>query len=91
MVRLEKVFGSRKQTKLLEFLLQNPGKVFNQAGLARFLACSPTTVARVIKPLVDEGILAYERISGQMKIIALNTESEKVKLLMDFYEKFRRL
>jgi len=91
LTRLEKIFGSRRQTKLLEFLLQNPGRVFNQAGLARFLACSPTTVARVIKPLVEEGILAYEQIGGQMKIIALNLESEKVKVLLDFYEKFRRL
>jgi Fic family protein len=91
MPTLRKVFGSKKQTVLLEFLLQNPGKVFNQAGLSRFLRCSPSTVARVIKPLVEEGILAYEQISGQMKILALNTESEKVKLLIDFYEKFRKL
>jgi len=91
MARLERIFGSRRQTKLLEFLLQNPGKVFNQAGLARFLACSPSTVARVIRPLIGEGILAYEQVSGQMKILALNTESEKVKLLLEFYEKFRRL
>lgn len=90
-MKLETLFGSRRQTRLLEFLLQNPGRVFNQAGLARFLSCSPSTVARVIKPLIREGILAYEQVSGQMKIIALNTESEKVKLLLDFYEKFRRL
>ncbi|RLI29253.1 MAG: MarR family transcriptional regulator [Candidatus Hecatellales archaeon] len=91
MAKLENIFGSRRQTRLLEFLLQNPGKVFNQAGLARFLSCSPSTVARVIKPLVREGILAYEQVSGQMKILALNTESEKTRLLLEFYERYRRL
>jgi DNA-binding transcriptional regulator YhcF (GntR family) len=65
--------------------------VFNQASLARFLDCSPSTVSRVIEPLIQEGILMYEQISGQMKIIALNHESERVKILLDFYEKIKKL
>ncbi len=79
------------QTKLLEYLLENSGRVFNQAGLARFLDCSPSTIARIIKPLIEEGILMYEQISGQMKILALNLESEKVKILLDFYEKIKKM
>ena len=79
------------QTRLVEYMLQNPGKVFNQAGLARFLDCSPSTIARLIEPLVEEGILLYEQISGQMKILALNLESEKVKVLVEFYEKIRKM
>jgi len=79
------------QTKLLEYLLENSGRVFNQAGLARFLNCSPSTIARIIEPLIEEGILMYEQISGQMKILALNLESEKVKILLDFYEKIKKM
>ena len=79
------------QTKLLEYLLENSGRVFNQAGLARFLDCSPSTIARIIEPLIEEGILMYEQISGQMKILALNLESEKVKILLDFYEKIKKM
>ncbi|RLG92104.1 MAG: hypothetical protein DRO36_02535 [Candidatus Hecatellales archaeon] len=90
-MKLEKIFGSRMQTRLVEYMLQNPGKVFNQAGLARFLDCSPSTIARLIEPLVEEGILLYEQISGQMKILALNLESEKVKVLVEFYEKIRKM
>jgi len=41
--------------------------------------------------LVEEGILLYEQISGQMKILALNLESEKVKVLVEFYEKIRKM
>lgn len=90
-MRLEKVFGSKVQTKLLQYFLSNPTKVFNQAGLARFLNCSPSSVARLIAPLIEEGILVYEQISGQMKIIALNTESEKVQALQEFYERVKSL
>ena len=90
-MKLERIFGSKMQTRLVEYLLQNHTKVFNQAGLARFLRCSPSTIARIIEPLVEEGILLYEQISGQMKILALNLESEKVKVLIDFYEKIKRL
>ncbi len=86
-----KLFGSKMQTKLLIYLLENSSKVFNQAGLARYLDCSPSTVSRVITPLVEEGILMYEQISGQMKILALNVESEKVKTLQDFYNKIKTL
>ncbi|MGP3667448.1 MAG: hypothetical protein ACKD6N_01125 [Candidatus Bathyarchaeota archaeon] len=90
-MRLERIFGSKMQTRLVEYLLQNHTKVFNQAGLSRFLRCSPSTIARIIEPLVQEGIILYEQISGQMKILALNLESEKVKVLIDFYEKIKKL
>lgn len=90
-MNLMKLFGSKMQTKLILYLLDNSSKVFNQAGLARYLNCSPSTVSRVITPLVEEEILMYEQISGQMKILALNVESEKVKTLMDFYNKMKSL
>ena len=90
-MNLMKLFGSKMQTKLIIYLLDNYSKVFNQAGLARYLNCSPSTVSRVITPLVEEGILMYEQIRGQMKILALNVESEKVKTLMDFYSKIKSL
>jgi Fe2+ or Zn2+ uptake regulation protein len=52
---------------------------------------SPSTIARVLQPFVEEGIVAFEQVSGQMKIIALNDESEKTKILIDFYERIRRV
>lgn len=88
---VERIFGSKQQTKLVCYLLANPTKIFSQASLARFLSCSPSTVARVLEPLIKEGIIAYEQISGQMKIIALNHESDRVKTLLTFYEGTKRL
>jgi Mn-dependent DtxR family transcriptional regulator len=46
---------------LVEHLLQNRQKVFNQAGLARVLDVSPSTVARIAEPLVKSKILLFER------------------------------
>lgn len=91
MTSLMKVFGAKAQTRLLQYMLEHPDRIFNQTGLAHFLDCSPSTVARVITPLIEEGIIVCEEVSGQMKIIALNHESEKVSALMDFYEAFKRL
>ncbi|MEM3737337.1 MAG: hypothetical protein QXJ75_04550 [Candidatus Bathyarchaeia archaeon] len=88
---LEVLFGSRMQTRLLKYLLETPNRVFNQAGLARLLDCSPSTVARLTEPLIKEGIIAFEQISGQMKVLALNIENEKVKTLLDFYGKIKTL
>lgn len=83
---LTKIFGSRKQTRLIQYLLEHPDRIYNQAGLSRFLQCSPSTVARVIEPLIEEDIIIYERVSGQMKIIALNMESDKVQALIELYQ-----
>ena len=90
-MNLEVLFGSKMQTRLMQLLLQNREKVFNQASLARFLDCSPSTVARLIQPLVREGILMYEQLHGQMKVIALNSESEKTKAVIDFYDRLSKL
>ncbi|MFH1328280.1 MAG: hypothetical protein ABIH76_05505, partial [Candidatus Bathyarchaeota archaeon] len=79
------------QTRLLQYFLENRTRIFNQAGLARFLNCSPSTISRLLEPFIKEGLVVFEQISGQMKIIALNTESDKVKILIEFYEKIKSL
>lgn len=85
------MFESNAQTRLLEYLLEHRGRVFTQAALARLLSVSSSTIARVVQPFVEEDIVAFEQVSGQMKIIALNDESEKTKALIDFYEKIKRV
>jgi len=72
-------------------LLNNPNKVFNQAGLARFLSCSPSTVARVVNPLISAEVIRFEIIGKQMKVFALASDSPRGHLLVEFYEKFKAL
>ena len=91
MTVLIRLFGSKSQTKLIEYLLEQRGRVFHQAGLSRFLSMSPSTIARVVEPLIEENIIVYDQIGGQMKVFALNEEEEKVKILLEFYEKIKRI
>jgi Mn-dependent DtxR family transcriptional regulator len=88
---LSQLFRSKAQSRLLEYLLTNKGRVFNQASLAKFLDVSPTTVARVMGPLIAEGIVLFERYERGMKMFCLNEENEKARLLIDFHEKLKEL
>jgi Mn-dependent DtxR family transcriptional regulator len=90
-LRLVDIFQSKAQVKLVEHLLQNRQKVFNQAGLARILDVSPSTVARIAEPLVKSRILLFERYEKGMKIFALNQEEPAARNLIEFYEKIRSL
>ena len=89
--KLTDIFQSRAQVKLVQHLLENPGKVFNQSTLAGFLEVSPSTVARIIEPLVEDRFILLDRYEGGMKILALNQDNQKTKLLMEFYEKLKAL
>jgi len=87
------LFQSKAQVKLLEYLLDNAGtqKVFNQATLANYLGLSPSTIARIVEPLIQEKVLLFERFDQGMKIFALNETQEKTKLLIDFHRKLKEI
>ncbi len=90
-MKLLDMFQSKAQVKLVEHLLQNPDKVFNQAGLARVMDVSPSTVARIAEPLVKCKVVLFERYQKGMKIFALNKEAPAARNLIEFYEKIRQL
>jgi hypothetical protein len=90
-MKLLDLFQSKAQVRLVEHLLQNRDRVFNQAGLARVLGVSPSTVARIAEPLVKCRVLIFERYEQGMKIFALNNEEPAARNLMDFYDKIRQL
>jgi DNA-binding IclR family transcriptional regulator len=90
-MRLLDLFQSKAQVRLVEHLLQNPDKVFNQAGLARVMDVSPSTVARIAEPLVKCKVVLYERYQKGMKIFALNKEEPATRNLLEFYDKIRAL
>jgi len=87
------LFQSKAQVKLLEYLLDNAGtqKVLNQATLANYLGLSPSTIARIVEPLIQEKVLLFERFDQGMKIFALNETQEKTKLLIDFHRKLKEI
>jgi DNA-binding Lrp family transcriptional regulator len=89
--KLSDVFQSKAQVKLLEYLLENAGaqRVFNQATLANMLGLSPSTIARIVEPLINEKILLYERFDKGMKIFTLNEANEKTRALIEFHQKLK--
>jgi len=91
MSKLSDVFQSKAQVKLLEYLLENAGaqRVFNQATLANILGLSPSTIARIVEPLINEKILLYERFEKGMKIFTLNEADEKTRILIEFHRKLK--
>jgi len=93
MTKISDLFQSKAQVKLLEYLLNSAGsqKVFNQATLANYLGLSPSTVARIVEPLVKEKILLFERFEQGMKIFALNESEEKTRLLIEFHKRLNDL
>ena len=92
-MKLSDVFQSKAQVRLLEYFLEGAGaqRVFNQAVLANLLGLSPSTIARIVEPLVKEKILLYERFDKGMKIFTLNEAEEKTKALIDFYKRLKEL
>lgn len=52
---------------------------------------SPSTIARIVEPLVKEKLVLFERFDQGMKIFALNEAEEKTRILIDFYKQFREL
>ncbi|MGA2971991.1 MAG: hypothetical protein ABSE39_05120 [Candidatus Bathyarchaeia archaeon] len=92
-MKLSDVFQSRAQVRLLEYLLESAGtqRVFNQSTLANFLGLSPSTIARIVEPLIQEKILLYERFDRGMKIFTLNEAEEKTKALIEFYKRLKEL
>lgn len=92
-MKLSDVFQSKAQVRLLEYFLESAGaqRVFNQAVLANLLGLSPSTIARIVEPLVKEKIILYERFDKGMKIFTLNEAEEKTKALIDFYKRLKEL
>jgi hypothetical protein len=91
LVKLTDIFQSKATVKLLEHMLENRGKIFNQSLLANILGLSPSTIARVIDPLIKEQILLFDRFDQGMKLITLNEMSERTRVLIEFYARMKQL
>ena len=92
-MKLSDVFQSKAQVRLLEYFLEHGGsqRVFNQATLANFLGLSPSTIARIVEPLIKEKILLYDRFDRGMKMFTLNETDEKTRALVEFYRRLKEL
>ncbi|MGA8857946.1 MAG: winged helix-turn-helix domain-containing protein [Candidatus Bathyarchaeia archaeon] len=90
-MKLSDVFQSKAQVRLLEYFLDNAGtqRVFNQALLANLLGLSPSTIARIVEPLIKEKIILFEKFDEGMKIFTLNEAEEKTRALVEFHKRLK--
>lgn len=84
------VLGTRTSRRLAVLLAQFPDKEFTGRELARMLGASPSTVAEVVRALIDAGF-AVERTVGKANAIRLNRESFLVPLVKGIAEFERTL
>jgi hypothetical protein len=75
----------------LEFLLENLSETMMISDVAKGARVASSTTARVIDPLISSGLVKETKIGKQIRIIKLNREDEKSKLLMKFVDSLRNL
>jgi DNA-binding MarR family transcriptional regulator len=88
---LLEIFGTPAQIKILAFLLENKGKAFNLSEIAERTDVAHSTVGRIINQLLDQDLVEEITRWKQMRIVRLNGESEKAKILLKFLEDIRKL
>jgi DNA-binding MarR family transcriptional regulator len=87
----EEIFGSPAQIKVLVFLLENKGKAFNLSEIAEREKLAHSTVGRVVKQLLDQDLVEEITRWKQMRIVRLNEENEKTKILLKCLEDIKKL
>ncbi len=91
MRELEEIFDGKAQIKILQFLLENRGKAFNLSEIAERAEVAHSTVGRVVKHLLNQNLVEEITRWKQMRIVRLNEENEKVKILLKFLEDVKKL
>jgi len=88
-LKLHDLFASKAHSKILQFLLENPGKAFSLRYLARATGVAPSTAIIVVNNFERLG-LVYQRRLRSVKMIMLNPENPVAGNLMQLVELLRR-
>jgi hypothetical protein len=91
MVSLQEIFGDSAQVKVLEFLLRNLKDTMMISDVAKGARVANSTAARVMEPLIQVGLARETRIGKQIRIIRLNEQDEKAKLLIRLIDGLKNL
>jgi len=88
---LEKIFGRSTQLTVLEYLLKNRGRITYLSGIAEDTGLSHSSVSRVMRPLIEIGVVKEERIGRMIRTFTLNEENELTVCLINFYRDVNNL
>jgi predicted transcriptional regulator len=84
---LEKIFGRTAQMTVLKNLISHKGDSTYLSGIAEETGLSHSSVARVIAPLVETGIVKEKPLGKQIRTFSLNMDSELTQLVLEFYDR----
>jgi DNA-binding transcriptional regulator GbsR (MarR family) len=86
MSTFEAFFGRTAQIVVLEYLIKNRDQVCYLSGIAEATGLSHSSVARVIAPLLQRGIVNENNIGKKMRTFTLNEDCESLKLLIQLFD-----
>jgi DNA-binding MarR family transcriptional regulator len=81
---LEAMFGRTAHIVVLEYLIKNRDTITYLSGIAEATGLSHSSVARVVEPLLQRGIIKENDIGKKMRIFTLNEDNEALQLLIRF-------
>ncbi len=87
---LSKFLGDTSMTKVIEFLIRNPGKEFTVSEIANGAGIGRTTLweGNLLIKMIDVGLVTKTREIGSAKLFKLNTKSQTTRKLLDLYHIF---
>ncbi|MEM2390401.1 MAG: HTH domain-containing protein [Candidatus Korarchaeota archaeon] len=88
-MKLEEIFKTNLQTRLLEIFLENPNELFSIRALAEKLSTSPSSVIPRLKALKELGVIK-ETGTNRLKLYQLN-RNRLTEALVSFYRQIKSL
>jgi phage regulator Rha-like protein len=86
-----KLFGPSLNLLILDMFIENPDEYMNIREIARMVDKNPGSISRTVPQLVEQELLEQVRVGKNIYAYHLNTNSELVKLLMEFHTKLQGL
>ncbi len=86
MYYFEKIFGKGAQTTVLEYLIKKKDEFTYLSGIANDTGLSHSSVARVIKPLIENNIVIERKLGRLIRMFTINKENDTAKLIIKLYD-----
>ncbi|MCS7133946.1 MAG: MarR family transcriptional regulator [Candidatus Caldarchaeum sp.] len=89
-MKLSDLFASKAHSKVLQFLLEHPGKAFSLRYLARATGVAPSTVGIVVNNLEKHGLVYQQRLRV-VKMIMLNPQHPVTEGLLQLLQRIQSI
>ena len=87
---LSGIFRQSPTAKVLDYLIANKNQDFSITDIAKSAGIGRTTLHEILPSLVKDKLISHTRTVGRAKLYQINSESEKVKEIIKFYDSLRK-